>query len=99
MGCCGSWQYVNHGHILVNGKKLDIPSHLISVNDIIEVKDKTKENNRIKNSVESVARRGVPEWLTLDPAKLVGTIKRLPVRDDFTLPIDEQLITEFYSKL
>lgn len=92
-------QYVNHGHILVNGKKLDIPSHLISVNDIIEVKDKTKENNRIKNSVESVARRGVPEWLTLDPDKLVGTIKRLPVRDDFTLPIDEQLITEFYSKL
>ena len=92
-------QYVNHGHILVNGKKLDIPSYLVSENDTIEIKEKTRKNNRIKSSVESVARRGVPEWLTLDPDKLVGNIKRLPSRNDFTLPVDEQLIVEFYSKL
>ena len=63
------------------------------------VKEKTKENDRVKNSVESVARRGVPEWLELDPDKLRGNVKRLPGRDDYTLPLDEQLIIEFYSKL
>lgn len=92
-------QYVNHGHVLVNGKKVDIPSYVISVNDVVEIKEKTKENDRVKNSVESVARRGVPEWLELDPDKLRGNVKRLPGRDDFTLPLDEQLIIEFYSKL
>jgi len=92
-------QYVNHGHVLVNGKKVDIPSYVVLVNDVVEIKEKTKENDRVKNSVESVARRGVPEWLELDPAKLSGKVKRLPGRDDFTLPLDEQLIIEFYSKL
>ena len=92
-------QYVNHGHVLVNGKKVDIPSYVVSVNDVVEIKEKTKENDRVKNSVESVARRGVPEWLELDPDKLSGNVKRLPSRDDFTLPLDEQLIIEFYSKL
>ena len=92
-------QYVNHGHVLVNGKKVDIPSYVISVNDVVEIKEKTKDNDRVKNSVESVARRGVPEWLELDPDKLRGNVKRLPGRDDFTLPLDEQLIIEFYSKL
>ena len=72
---------------------------MVSENDTIEIKEKTRKNNRIKSSVESVARRGVPEWLTLDPDKLVGNIKRLPSRNDFTLPVDEQLIVEFYSKL
>ena len=92
-------QYVNHGHILVNGKKVTIPSFLVSVEDSISIREKSQENNRIKSSVESVARRGVPEWLELDSQKLTGTVKRLPGREDFTLPLDEQLIIEFYSKL
>ena len=92
-------QYVNHGHILVNGKKVDIPSFLISINDVIEIKEKSKDKKRIKESVESVARRGVPEWLDFNSEKLTGVVKRLPTRDDFTLPLDEQLIIEFYSKL
>ena len=54
---------------------------------------------RIKESIESVARRGVPEWLEINSEKLIGKVKRLPSRDDFTLPVDEQLIIEFYSKL
>jgi len=78
---------------------VDIPSYVVSVNDVVEIKEKTKDNDRVKNSVESVARRGVPEWLELDPDKLSGNVKRLPGRDDFTLPLDEQLIIEFYSKL
>ena len=64
-------QYVNHGHILVNGKKVTIPSFLVSVEDSISIREKSQENNRIKSSVESVARRGVPEWLELDSQKLL----------------------------
>tara|TARA_Y100001970_G_scaffold292589_1_gene434491 strand:- start:20 stop:649 length:630 start_codon:yes stop_codon:yes gene_type:complete len=92
-------QYVNHGHILVNGKKVDIASYIVSINDQIEVKEKIKENVRVKSSIESVARRGVPDWLELNSEKIQGIIKRLPSRDDFKQPIDEQLIIEFYSKL
>ena len=92
-------QFVNHGHILVNGKKVDIPSYLISLNDVIEIREKSKESKRIKESIESVARRGVVDWLELDSEKLTGKVKRLPTREDFKLPIDEQLIIEFYSKL
>tara|TARA_B100000686_G_scaffold52117_1_gene56046 strand:- start:1950 stop:2579 length:630 start_codon:yes stop_codon:yes gene_type:complete len=92
-------QYVNHGHILVNEKKVTIPSYVVSIDDTISIREKSKENNRIKSSVESVARRGVPEWLDLDSEKLTGNVKRLPMREDFTLPLDEQLIIEFYSKL
>lgn len=92
-------QYVNHGHILVNGKKVNIPSYIVSLNDEIEIKDKTKENVRVKSSIESVAIRGVPDWLELNSEKIHGVIKRLPVRDDFKQPVDEQLIIEFYSKL
>ena len=92
-------QYVNHGHILVNEKKVTIPSYVVSIDDTISIREKSKENNRIKSSVESVARRGVPEWLDLDSEKLTGIVKRLPIREDFTLPLDEQLIIEFYSKL
>ena len=92
-------QYVNHGHILVNEKKVTIPSYVVSIDDTISIREKSKENNRIKSSVESVARRGVPEWLDLDSEKLTGNVKRLPIREDFTLPLDEQLIIELYSKL
>ena len=92
-------QFVNHGHILVSGKKVDIPSYLISLNDVIEIREKSKESKRIKESIESVARRGVVDWLELDSEKLTGKVKRLPTREDFKLPIDEQLIIEFYSKL
>ena len=92
-------QFVNHGHILVNGKKVDIPSYLISLNDVIKIREKSKESKRIKESIESVARRGVVDWLELDSEKLTGKVKRLPTREDFKLPIDEQLIIEFYSKL
>ena len=92
-------QFVNHGHILVNGKKVDIPSYLISLNDVIEIREKSKESKRIKESIESVARRGVVDWLELDSEKLTGKVKRLPTREDFKLPIDEQLIIQLYSKL
>lgn len=92
-------QYVNHGHVLVNGKKVDICSYIVSLDDEVGIREKSRDNVRIKSSLESVARRGVPEWLELDSEKILGKIKRLPMRDDFKQPIDEQLIIEFYSKL
>lgn len=92
-------QHVNHGHVLVNGKKVDICSYIVSLDDEIGIREKSRDNVRIKSSLESVARRGVPEWLELDSEKIIGKIKRLPIRDDFKQPIDEQLIIEFYSKL
>ena len=92
-------QYVNHGHVLVNGKKVDICSYIVSLDDEVGIREKSRDNVRIKSSLESVARRGVPEWLELDSEKIIGKIKRLPMRDDFKQPIDEQLIIEFYSKL
>ena len=92
-------QYVNHGHVLVNSKKVDICSYIVSLDDEIGIREKSRDNVRIKSSLESVARRGVPEWLELDSEKIIGKIKRLPMRDDFKQPIDEQLIIEFYSKL
>ncbi|MBT3850453.1 30S ribosomal protein S4 [bacterium] len=92
-------QYVNHGHVLVNGKKVDICSYIVSLDDEIGIREKSRDNVRIKSSLKSVARRGVPEWLELDSEKIIGKIKRLPIRDDFKQPIDEQLIIEFYSKL
>ena len=92
-------QYVNHGHVLVNGKKVDICSYIVSLDDEIGIREKSRDNVRIKSSLESVARRGVPECLELDSEKIIGKIKRLPMRDDFKQPIDEQLIIEFYSKL
>ena len=81
------------------GKKVDIPSYITSLNDEIEVKEKVKDNIRVKSSIESVARRGVPDWLELNSEKIQGIIKRLPNREDFKQPVEEQLIVEFYSKL
>ncbi|MFZ5766163.1 MAG: 30S ribosomal protein S4 [Thermodesulfobacteriota bacterium] len=91
-------QLVKHNHILVNGKKVNIPSFLVSVNDVISVREKSKKVESIIDSVESVARRGVPSWLELEQASLTGKVKGMPVREEITMPIQEQLIVELYSK-
>ncbi|MFZ5759733.1 MAG: 30S ribosomal protein S4 [Thermodesulfobacteriota bacterium] len=91
-------QLVKHNHILVNGKKVNIPSFLVSVNDVISVREKSKKVESIIDSVESVARRGVPSWLDLEQATLTGKVKGMPVREEITMPIQEQLIVELYSK-
>jgi len=83
---------------LVNDKKVDIPSYLIKPGDVIRLSDKNKNISRISEALESVARRGVPQWLELDKANLRGTVKGLPSREDLTMPIQEQLIVELYSK-
>jgi small subunit ribosomal protein S4 len=92
-------QLVTHGHILVNGKKLDIPSAQVKAGDVIAVREKTRKNQQVLDSVGSVGGRGgIPAWLQLDAEGLKGTVVALPKRDDIQMPIDEQLIVELYSK-
>lgn len=91
-------QIVRHKHILVNGKRVDIPSFLINDGDVITLKEKSRANTQIIDNLEAVARRGVPSWLELDKDNFKGTVKALPNREEITMPIQEQLIVELYSK-
>lgn len=91
-------QIVRHRHILVNGKKVDIPSFQVAENDVISLKEKSRANAFINESLEAVARRGVPSWLELDKDSYKVTVKALPNREELTMPIQEQLIVELYSK-
>jgi small subunit ribosomal protein S4 len=89
-------QLVSHRHIMVNGRKVNVPSFLVKEGDDIEVADKNLPP--VRNALESVVRRGIPSWLELDKEGAKGKVKLLPTRDDITLPIKEQLIVEYYSR-
>lgn len=91
-------QLVLHKHILVNGKKVNIPSYQIAPGDEISVKEKSRANNYIVESLEAVERRGVPSWLELDKDNFKAVVKAMPNREEITMPIQEQLIVELYSK-
>ena len=91
-------QIVRHNHILINGKKVNIPSYFISVGDVISVKEKSRKNQNINESLDAVARRGVPSWLELDRDNFQGSVKNMPERHEITMPIQRQLIVELYSK-
>jgi small subunit ribosomal protein S4 len=91
-------QLVRHGHFTVNGKKVNVPSYLCKPGDSVEVKERSRKVSRIAQAVESVERRGVPSWLELDKQNFKGTIRALPQRSDLTMPINEHLIVELYSK-
>jgi small subunit ribosomal protein S4 len=89
---------VRHGHVLVNGKKVNIPSYIVRVGDVISVKEKSRQVTRVLSAMESVQRRGLPDWVELDRETYSGRIKLLPTRSDITMPINEKLIVELYSK-
>lgn len=89
---------VTHGYFLVNGRKVDIPSYRVKANDVVEIAEKRKKEERIHSNLKSAERHPHPEWLSLDKEALKGTVTRLPRRDDTTLPMHEQLIVELYSK-
>ncbi len=91
-------QLVRHKHFLVNGKKVNIPSYLIKVGDVIEIREKSRNMQALGDALDAVARRGVPQWLDLEKENLKGMMKSFPVREDLTMPIQEQLIVELYSK-
>ena len=91
-------QVVTHGHILVNGRKVDIPSLQVRVGDSIEVPEKNRKIPVLAEAQEVIARRGCPAWLEADGAAFKGTVKAMPQRDDIQFPVNEQLIVELYSK-
>ncbi len=91
-------QLVRHGHFTLNGRKATIPSMQVKVGDLIELREKSRNVTVVNESLDAVVRRGIPQWLELDRDALKGTIKTLPVREDITTQIQEQLIVELYSK-
>ncbi len=91
-------QLVRHGHFTVNGRKVNIPSYLVRAGDAIGVREKSRKVVRIQEALELVQRRGVPEWLEVVPEQFAGRVKALPVRSDLTMPINEKLVVELYSK-
>ncbi len=91
-------QLVRHNHFSVNGKKVNIPSYLVSIGDAVEVREKSRKITAISDSMEAVVRRGIPQWLDLEKDNHKGLIKAFPVREDLTMPMQEQLVVELYSK-
>ena len=91
-------QIVDHKHVLVNGKQVNIPSYLVKAGDTIEIKEKCKGSQRYKDILEVTAGRLVPEWLDVDTEALKGTVKELPTREAIDVPVNEVLIVELYSK-
>jgi len=91
-------QLVRHNHFAVNQSKVNIPSYLVKPGDVIEVREKSKKVVRIQEALEGVARRGIPQWLEVDKDQMKGSVKSMPTREEITIPIQEKLIVELYSK-
>jgi small subunit ribosomal protein S4 len=91
-------QFVRHGHVQVNGRKVNVPSALVKPGDVVTVREKSRSSIRITDALEASQRRGVPDWLEVDRTSFTGRVKALPQRADLTLPINEKLIVELYSK-
>ncbi len=91
-------QVVDHKHVLVNGKKVNIPSYAVKAGDVIEISEKAKEMNRYKAILEVTAGRLTPDWMDVDVEGLKGTIKNIPTREQIDVPVNEMLIVELYSK-
>jgi len=91
-------QMVRHNHFQVNGRKANIPSYQVKPGDKVEVKEKSHKVPQILEAMETVVRRGIPSWIEVDKEKFQGTITALPNREEFTIPVQEQLIVELYSK-
>ena len=103
MGFAGSKkearQLVRHGHMLVNGKKVNIPSYLLKAGDVVELREKSRSIAQIQQTLAAVEKRGFPSWLEIDKAQFKGKVLGLPARDECTLPtVKEQLVVELYSK-
>jgi small subunit ribosomal protein S4 len=91
-------QLIRHGHFTVNGKKVNIPSSILKPGDVIQPREKSIKIKKIKESVETAKQRGIPAWLEIDVEKFEGKVVSLPKRDEITMPMNEQLIVELYSR-
>lgn len=91
-------QLVNHGHVLVDGKRVDIPSYRVSAGQKIEIAEKTKKNAQVTRAIELTNQTGIASWVDIDQSKVFGIFTRLPERDEVVIPVEERLIVELYSK-
>ena len=91
-------QLVRHGHFRLNGRKVDVPSYLVRPGDTITVRERSRQVARIREALELAQRRGVPDWLEVSAEAFAGSVKALPARADLTMPINEKLVVELYSK-
>lgn len=91
-------QFTTHGHVLVDGKKVDIPSYVVRPGQTIEIKEKSKTNPQVVRALELTAQTGIVEWVEVDKDKVCGTFTRIPARDEVVIPVEERLIVELYSK-
>lgn len=91
-------QLITHGHFLINGSAVSIPSYIVKVQDLIEVRDSSRTIPAIQESLEKAGHRGLPAWIETDPANFRGKVLHVPAREDIQLPVKEQLIVELYSK-
>ena len=91
-------QLISHGHIVVNGKKINLPSYQVKEGDSVSVKDSSRDMPEIIDSLSKVEHRGIPAWVEVDSVNYTGKVLRIPSRDEIQLPIQEQLIVELYSK-
>lgn len=91
-------QLVNHGHLLVNGRKTDIPAYLVKPSDVVEVRQRSRDLVPILSALEAVDGRGIPGWLELDRAAFKGTVRALPTKEEIALPVNEQMVVELYSR-
>jgi len=91
-------QLVNHGHLLVNGRKTDIPACIVKPGDVVEVRQRSRDLVPIVSALEAVDGRGIPGWLELDRAAFKGTVRGLPTKEEIALPVNEQMVVELYSR-
>jgi small subunit ribosomal protein S4 len=91
-------QFVNHGHVLVDGKRVDIASYRVKPGQKIEIREKSKQNNQVLRAIELTAQTGIAPWVDIDAEKVFGIFTRLPEREEIVIPVEERLIVELYSK-
>ena len=91
-------QLITHGHFMVNGKPVNIPSYILKANDVVEVRESSRSIPAIQESLEKAAHRGLPTWVEMDAANFRGKVMHVPSREEIHLPVQEQLIVELYSK-
>jgi small subunit ribosomal protein S4 len=91
-------QLVNHGHFTMDGRKVDVPSALVKPGTVVALRESSRKNEAIRGCLDTASGRGIPPWLELQADQFRGTVKQLPTREDITMPIQEQLIVELYSK-
>ncbi|KIX15979.1 30S ribosomal protein S4 [Dethiosulfatarculus sandiegensis] len=91
-------QLVRHGHVMINGRRTNIPSARVKVGDVVAIREQSRESEQIQIAMEAAARRTVPSWLELEAKEFKGEVKALPTREELTMPMQEQLIVELYSR-